>query len=50
MRSGVSYICKTKYLKSYDLEQESKHILYLDANKLYCSAMSKFLQKANVNE
>ena len=32
-----------KYLKSYDPKQESKHIIYLDANNLYGYAMSKFL-------
>ena len=39
-RGGVSYIsnryskAKNKYLKSYDLKQKSKHIIYLDANNL----------------
>ena len=33
-----------KYLKSYDLKQKSKHIIYLDANNLYGYAMSKFFQ------
>ena len=47
MRGGVSYISNryskaNKYLKSYDQKQESKHIIYLDANNLYCYAMSKF--------
>ena len=48
-RSGVSYIFSryskgnNKYLKSYDPKQESKHIIYLDANNLYGYAMSKFL-------
>ena len=32
-----------KYLKSYDPKQGSKHIIYLDANKLYGYGMSKFL-------
>ena len=32
-----------KYLKSYDPKQESKHIIYLDANNLYGYAMSNFL-------
>ena len=47
---SLSYISKkysktnNKYLKSYDSKQESKHI-YLDANKLYGYAMSKFLPK-----
>ena len=48
-RNGVSYIsnryskANNKYVKSYDLKQESKHIIYLDANNLYGHAMSKFL-------
>ena len=48
-RDGISYIsnwyskANNKYLKSYDPKQESKHITYLDANKLYGYAMSKFL-------
>ena len=32
-----------KYLKSYDPKQESKHIMYLDANNSYGYKMSKFL-------
>ena len=32
-----------KYLKSYDSKQESKQIIYLDANNLYGCAMSRFL-------
>ena len=49
MRCGVSYISKrysktnNKYIKSYDPKQESKHIVYLDANNLYGYAMSQFL-------
>ena len=49
MRGGVSYISKiysktnNKHLKSYDPKQESKHIIYLDANNLYGYAMSTFL-------
>ena len=31
------------YLKSYDPKQESKHIVYLDANNLSGYAISKFL-------
>ena len=47
IRGRVSYISKTyskvnnKYLKYYDPKQESKHIIYLDANNLHCYAMSK---------
>ena len=46
---GISYISNrysktnNKYLKSYDLKQESKHILYLDTNNLHGYAMFKFL-------
>ena len=46
---GIFYICSrysktnNKYSKSYDPKQESKHIIYLDANNLYGYAMSKFL-------
>ena len=49
MRGGVSYIsnryskANNKYLKSYDLQKESIHIIYLDANNLYGYDMSKFL-------
>ena len=48
-RDGISYIsnrystANNKYLKSYNPKQESKHIIYLDANNLYGYAMSKFL-------
>ena len=48
-RGGISYIsnryskANNKYLKSYDLKQVSKHIIYLDANNIYGYAMSKFL-------
>ena len=48
-RSGISYIsnryskANNKYLKSYDPKQESKHIIYLDANNLYDYAMFKFV-------
>ena len=51
-RRGISYICnryskaKNKYLKSYDLKQESKHIMYLDTNNLCGYAMSNFLPKS----
>ena len=31
-------------MKSYDSKQESKHIVYLDANNLYGYAKSKFLR------
>ena len=48
-RGGASYISNryskdnSKYLKSYDPKQKSKHIAYLDVNNLYGYAMSKFL-------
>ena len=48
-RGGISYIsnryskANNKYLKSYDLKQESKHIKYLETNHLYGYVMSKFL-------
>ena len=49
MRDGISYIFKIyskaniKYLKFYNPKQESKYIIYLDANNLYGYALSKFL-------
>ena len=49
MRGGISYISKrydkfnNKYLKRYEPKQESKYIIYLEANNLYGYAMSKFL-------
>ena len=48
-RGGVFYIsnryskANNKYLKSNSPKQESKHILYSDANNLYGYVMSKFL-------
>ena len=49
MRGRVSYTSKryckvnNKYLRSYDQRQESKHIIYLDANNLYSYVMSKIV-------
>ena len=49
MGGGVPYILKrygkvdNKYLKSYDLKQESKLIICLDAINLYGYAMYKLL-------
>ena len=49
MGGRVSYISNryskadNKYLKSYGPKQESKLIIYFDANNLYGYAMSKFL-------
>ena len=48
-RGVISYIsnryskANNKYLKSYEPKQESKYIIYLDANDLHGYAMSKFL-------
>ena len=48
-RGGISYIsnryskANKKYLKSYDPKQESKHVIYLDANNLYGYATSEYL-------
>ena len=49
IRGGVSYISKrygkanNKNLKSYNPNEKSKHIIYLDTNNLCSYAMSKFL-------
>ena len=49
IRDGISQIfngyskAKNQYLKSFDPKQESKHIIYLDANNLYGYPISKFL-------
>ena len=49
MRGGVFYIsnryskASNKHLKSYDPNQEFKHIIYLVANDLYGFAISQFL-------
>ena len=49
VRGGITCIsnryskANNKYLKCYDPKQESKHVIYLDANNLYGYAMSKFL-------
>ena len=48
----ISYIsnryskASIKYFKSFDPKQESKHIIYLDANNLYGYGISKFLSKS----
>ena len=53
MRDGVFYIsaryskANRNYFKSYDLKQEPKHIIYVDANNLYGYAMFKFLQTSS---
>ena len=47
-RGGISYISNryskvnNKYLKSYDLKQESKHIICLDVNNSHGYVMCKF--------
>ena len=47
MRDRASYVSKrysktnNKSLKSYDLKQEPKHIMHLDANNLYGYPSSK---------
>ena len=49
-RGSISYIsdryikANNKFLKSCDPKQESKHIIYLDANNLYGYAVSNFLR------
>ena len=49
MGGGISYISERyskaniKYMKSYDSSEESKFIIYLDANNLYGWAMSQYL-------
>ena len=54
-RGGISYIsnwyskANNKCLKFYDPKQESKHIIYLDANSSYGYAMSKVLPKSGFN-
>ena len=47
-RGRISYICNryskanNKYSKSYNPKEESKHIIYLDANNLYVYAIPTF--------
>ena len=49
MRGDISYISQryskanNKYMWSYDINEENKFILYLDANNLYGWAMSQYL-------
>jgi hypothetical protein len=47
MRGGTSYIAhrqstaNNKYMETYNEDEESKFLMYLDANNLYCWAMSQ---------
>ena len=49
IRGGISYIAKryskanNKYMVDYDSREESKFIIYLDANNLYGWAVSQYL-------
>ena len=51
-RGGVSYSsnryskANNKYLKAYGPKEESKHIIYLDANNLYVFVMSKYFLRS----
>ena len=42
----MEFLIIDKYFKYYDPKQESKHIIYLDANNLYGCAMPEFLSKS----
>ena len=45
-RGRIYYISNktnSKYLKSYYSKQESEHIIYIDANRLYGYSLSNFL-------
>ena len=49
MRGGIFWIAKrysnanNKYMRSYDVNESSKFVMYLDANILYGWAMSQYL-------
>ena len=49
MRGGISYFVRryskadNKYMKDYDSSEESIFIIYLNANNLYGSGISKYL-------
>ena len=53
---GLSYIFNryskpnNKYLKPYDSNQNSKHIIYLDANNSYGYTISTLFQQVDSNE
>ena len=49
MKGGISYVAKrnskanNKYMRSYDVNEPSKCIVYLDENNLYGWEMSQYL-------
>ena len=47
--SKISSKASNKCLKYFDPKQESKHVIYLDANNLYGYAISKFLEQVDSN-
>lgn len=53
LRGGISYIANryskanNKYMKDYDSHSSSKYLMYIDANNLYGSAMSRPLPSGN---
>ena len=43
----TKYKKANKYMKNYDKTKPSKHLMYVDANNLYVSAISKKLPTSN---